>query len=392
MTRRLSDQDDPSLSGMINDIYDSIFDFEKWGDLIDKIYNRCPGSLVALHGHDVDRRETLGILQRGFEAAFVESYYAYYARLNPYMTEKLFDAKRQIFTAPDVVDIDDLLKSTFYNEWLRPQQDAPAWVALVLSISGARVASLCVNLPLVEEDTRQDEIVTLLGRLRGPMLFAIDVRRRFGSDKPVNGIGASLVEDMPTGIAVIGPNSAIRFMNTSFERIISRADGLTYQAEHGLDALDRSTQRRLSEAIGCAVAGEPSQPVPIKRMSGIIPYVLIALPGDGKGDLQELRRLLGADDDHVVLLVVDPADRPVPRMQVLQSVFGLTAAEAKLSTALGAGADLAGYAAENALSRFTARNQLAAAMRKLGIRKQSELIRILSGLDVIAHVDDKRME
>ena len=75
-----------------------------------------------------------------------------------------------------------------------------------------------------------------------------------------------------------------------------------------------------------------------------------------------------------LLLVKDPSRAPLPSGAVLGRVFGLTAAEARLTEALAAGKSIEQIGDERGTSRGTLRSQLKAAMAKTGTRRQGELI------------------
>jgi DNA-binding CsgD family transcriptional regulator len=66
-----------------------------------------------------------------------------------------------------------------------------------------------------------------------------------------------------------------------------------------------------------------------------------------------------------------------PAQQRLESLWGLTPAEARVSAALACGTDLKDYASQWKISIHTARNQLKQALAKSGSRRQSELTRLV---------------
>lgn len=75
-----------------------------------------------------------------------------------------------------------------------------------------------------------------------------------------------------------------------------------------------------------------------------------------------------------LLLVKDPSSAPLPGANLLQHVFGLTAAEAQLTEALAAGKSLEQIGDERGTTRGTLRVQLKSVMSKAGVRRQGELI------------------
>ncbi len=80
------------------------------------------------------------------------------------------------------------------------------------------------------------------------------------------------------------------------------------------------------------------------------------------------------------LLVVTPVDRVMmPDAQLLRGLFDLTAAEARVASGIVAGKTLEQLAGDNGLSRETVRSQLRGVFAKTGMRRQSELIRLLAG-------------
>jgi DNA-binding CsgD family transcriptional regulator len=82
----------------------------------------------------------------------------------------------------------------------------------------------------------------------------------------------------------------------------------------------------------------------------------------------------------MLLLLVQPADGPITiAARDIEAVFNLTAAEAKLVSALAAGHSLADFAERVGLSRNTVRNQLAAAFTKTETRRQAELVTLVVG-------------
>ena len=64
----------------------------------------------------------------------------------------------------------------------------------------------------------------------------------------------------------------------------------------------------------------------------------------------------------------------MPSHEALKACFGLTEAEARLAVRLASGADLSEAAEGLKISKATARNQLAAAMRKMDVNRQAELV------------------
>jgi len=91
-----------------------------------------------------------------------------------------------------------------------------------------------------------------------------------------------------------------------------------------------------------------------------------------------------------LLLVKDPSRAPIPAVDLLMQVFGLTAAEARLTEALAAGRSLEQIGEERGTSYGTLRVQLKSVMSKTGTRRQGELIALVHravGFDVGARHD-----
>jgi DNA-binding CsgD family transcriptional regulator len=81
------------------------------------------------------------------------------------------------------------------------------------------------------------------------------------------------------------------------------------------------------------------------------------------------------------VVVITPVTLPqAPAVELVQALFDLTPAEARVARSLTAGGTLDEIAAAGDVSRNTVRTQLRGALEKTGCRRQSELVALLGGV------------
>lgn len=82
----------------------------------------------------------------------------------------------------------------------------------------------------------------------------------------------------------------------------------------------------------------------------------------------------------VALVVITPVKAGSPGATLLQGLFDLTPAEARVAGAIAEGLDIPGIAARQQSSRETVRSQIKAVFAKTGTRRQAELAALLAGV------------
>jgi DNA-binding CsgD family transcriptional regulator len=149
-----------------------------------------------------------------------------------------------------------------------------------------------------------------------------------------------------------------------------RAQGGVSLKDAGADALFRQAIGALGPEGGAAVrsfavrAAEPNAAmvahvIPIRRAARDI-----------------FARCAGA-------LVMTPATLPrAPSVELVQSLFDLTPAEARVARGLSAGETVEEIASTGRVSRNTIRTQLRGVLEKTGCRRQVEVVALLSGIGV----------
>ncbi|TXN07014.1 LuxR family transcriptional regulator [Methylobacterium sp. WL103] len=93
--------------------------------------------------------------------------------------------------------------------------------------------------------------------------------------------------------------------------------------------------------------------------------------------------VLGEEEPHTVLILIDLDRTPQPHTTALERIFGLTTAEARLAALLASGATVAEAATTFKVSVATVRTQLAAIFSKTHISRQAELIILVSRLSAL---------
>ena len=78
------------------------------------------------------------------------------------------------------------------------------------------------------------------------------------------------------------------------------------------------------------------------------------------------------------MFVVDPNHRVRPAKELLEKLYGLTPAEARVAVQLSNGAPLQEVSDKLGVSRNTLKTQISGLYGKLGINRQSDLVRILA--------------
>lgn len=112
--------------------------------------------------------------------------------------------------------------------------------------------------------------------------------------------------------------------------------------------------------------------IPIRARGEQPPMIVHFMPANGEAE----DIFAGAS---CVLIVTRLKPRLVPGAEVLQGLFDLTAAEARVARGIAEGQTVEAIAEGFGLSRETVRSQLKAVLGKTGLVRQAELVALLAG-------------
>ena len=175
------------------------------------------------------------------------------------------------------------------------------------------------------------------------------------------------LDRLATGVALFDEKGAVNHLNQEAERILRLNDGL---------------DRRVLEDAARSVLGIDAMQTPhfsasqhATRPSGKHPFVLQFAPLPGANDFSEEAKPVRA-----IGFITDPEAQVRVDVQLLQQLYGITPAEARLAERLCAGDTLAAAAARCGVSDATVKTQLARLFEKTNTSRQTDLLRLLLSL------------
>lgn len=192
------------------------------------------------------------------------------------------------------------------------------------------------------------------------------------------------LEATATPALIVDPLGTPVIMNARAEGVLRRNDGIGVGCDGRLAVAGRVAGARLADEMSGAgnallVEGKALFPraVAIPRPSGLPAYGVLVTP------LSLKHQFLGRARALVLLILKDPADPSRPRTVVLRDAFGLSPAETDVALLFAEGCSLPEIADRRGASVQTIRNQVKATMSKMGVSRQTELMRMLRAISDI---------
>lgn len=208
----------------------------------------------------------------------------------------------------------------------------------------------------------------------------VRVRHAMANAKALGTSLASLLENGRAGFIQLDRRGRLLEANDQAQDILLKHDGLG-DDEGVLLATDPEEDAHLKRLLAQALPPHGLQgtggSLKITRRKAGVPLVLEVHPVRGRGGE------CGAQEVGALVLVVDPAARQQVDPSSLIAVWGVTPTESRVAAALAAGQTVAGIAEELGCAQSTVRTHLKRVYRKLGIRKQTGLVRRVLSLEAL---------
>jgi DNA-binding CsgD family transcriptional regulator len=276
---------------------------------------------------------------------------------------------RKVFTDADIITADEMRRDPFYNDCVfRVGLNAFAGIGL---FAGSRLWAVAIQGAATEEPFEGRDLQALAGLADG-LTAAATLSVIVGRAALSAATGALNLIHQPALVldragAVIGMNQAAE--DTFDEDIRVRGRRL-----HVRDRSAAAALGALIDRMTLSADPPPAEPVTIRRhQKKPIIARIHPIPDAARSPF------LGA---RALLILSSLAPRPPLSPNLLAGAFGLSPAEARLASIMAGGIDLRTAAEELGVARDTARNQLKAIFAKTGAHRQSELVELLTKLQM----------
>jgi DNA-binding CsgD family transcriptional regulator len=369
------------LDDLIERIYAAAADPVRWHDVLDGLRRACGGGMGMFNMHDVAVHNGSLMAAARMDPAWHAAYDNYYAARNPWLRNLPKRPVGVAVPAEFMLDRSELTKTEFYNDFLRPQgllsgvgvtllQDHKRFVVLSVLYSGKLAERARAN-------------VTLVQRLTPHLVRASQITRQLAAAEFRWQVAEASLEGLAAGVVILDAAGRMVFANSSANRIVREHDGLSFDRDGRLRAAGAADDVRLKDLVTRAVSyigGKPgsaqgaSGVLSVARPSGQRAYSLLVSP------LHPPASIFQGIDRAVAIFISDPAQPLSFAADTLMTLFGLTAAEARLAARLAAGDALDAIADDLGIAKETARNQVKAIFAKTGTHRQAELVAILARL------------
>jgi DNA-binding CsgD family transcriptional regulator len=223
----------------------------------------------------------------------------------------------------------------------------------------------------LEDGPVERDVVARLDLLRPHLARAALMSARIAFERAQGAVAALEMVGIPA--AVLGPRGAAIATNGALEAL---TPGVVQSRPTRLGFASSRADLMLTAALEAAEAGlhvGPARSIPIPAAEGAPAMVAHILPI--RASAREV--FTGAA---AVLLLTPVTLRELPEAAVIQGLFDLTPAEAKIARALGGGMTIGQIATTTGASAATVRNQVQAVFGKTGMHRQADLVGLLQGL------------
>ena len=189
----------------------------------------------------------------------------------------------------------------------------------------------------------------------------------------------TLLDTMNFGIFVLNDQRKPMFSNTRASGLIGEGRAFHIDGQGALRAAHAPADKKLSENINALQQGRLNgtiRPISVdsdERRAGMFAWVSLLPFAEGRNPPSEAR----GGTNVTSVMVTEKAQKEIGR-NVLADLFKLTPAESRLLTCLVQGLSPNQYAASKSLSQNTVRNQLKSIFEKTEVRRQSDLVSLVS--------------
>ncbi len=312
------------------------------------------------------------------DSLWLKRYVEYFEQKNPLHMVADPDAyarawKPKILSDEDWMPRDDLVRTEFFNDFLKPQ-DMTSCFMIRLARFGHEFVTWNVGRPSRRGRFEQADLETAQ-RYHPHLIRAYKLSDKLSGLHALQGEISDVLDASPHGLVLVDGDGRIRHTNHAGAGLL-RERGVFHVQGGRLSLVNSSVDRTLQRLIGQATASgvRSGGNVSLLTASRRWPLSLSVSPVAGE-------RLVRFGERRTALICITDleAGARFPE-QKMQTLFGLTMAEARLAGALFEGLSLQDAAARFGISRNTAHVQLARVFDKTGTNAQSALVRLMMRL------------
>jgi DNA-binding CsgD family transcriptional regulator len=365
---------DPSKNErLISSIYDAAIDGRRWDEalLVLAEASECAQASLEFYDRDNGHMRAYNPLS---PPEFRQPFFEHWLLRFPHWRKTARFPVGQLVRRTDVMDLESVLKSDFYNDWMKPQGiGADSRFANLASTGRANVRLWVTKPDNSHKFTAADDAL-----LRGALphfIRALGIYRRLRLGRgPEPASGALAV---PSGFVVVDRDGAILAAHEPTRRRLYAAGLISCSAPEGRAGSDDGLEYLISGAASWgAVAATRAGQVERRGVDGALLTITVIPVQEGVASEDPW---LVLDRPAALLHVSSPADVARERVAALAARYGLTAAEAVVAVETAKGDGRAAVAARLGIRETTVRSHLSAIFDKLGIHRQAELAHLVSG-------------
>jgi DNA-binding CsgD family transcriptional regulator/PAS domain-containing protein len=361
-------------NSLLDDIYATVLEPASWISVMERLADMLNGNSAFLSQISVEDGKGAGVIAR-IDPVMPQLYLEHFAGANPFLNKNLLAEyspqwKPPVKSDAAFVDKDVLVKSEYYNDFMRPQ-DIHSILMIDVAAQGPVVSTVNIHRSQTHGQFGSAEL-EIVNALHPHLIRAFKLGGVFGQMAELSDHKAAALDDARRGIFILDAKGGIRYANRVAERILARRSGLGVMGGR-LTGRMADSAKTLQALI--AIAGSPDPDV---RRGGS----MVIACGETRLPLTVMPLRAGrlpvfAAGPSVLVTVTDlHADLAIADGE-LQALFGLTVAEIRVVRALLQGHQPRDAAEKLGVSVNTVRTQLASIFQKTATSGQNELLLLL---------------
>jgi DNA-binding CsgD family transcriptional regulator len=361
------------VMNLVGQVYDAALDERLWPSLGSQIAAAFEASSTAIQTRLV-HSGTTKILTRtaNITEEMDRTYCEYYCKHDLWYHRAQRFGIGEIFTSNGLVSDNELAHSEFFADWLRHAEQFYI-VGSLFAVSGTTQAALGIHRPLGSPNFDQRD-KTLFAFFLPHLRRALQVRERLAAAGAAAGTAFDALERSGMAALVAAGNGQILYANREAERLLRAGEGIAAVGGR-LASARRPTNDRLLALIHASAetaadkGAAPGGILAIERDERLPLTVLVA-------PFQPAKDGFGAPLPAAIVFIRDP-ERVSPVTLALQSLFGLTPAEAGIAALLSEGRPTEDIAGRCRIAPNTVRMHLKSIFAKTGTSRQAQLVALI---------------